>query len=328
MKTKEKDILDIATDEPQLRVTSLNQHGEEGALDDLIKGLFETNQQESLQDESLADKSFADKSLPDKSLKDKPAKTSLKSGKDPSSLIGLALKDVSTEMETGLGKQSTLQTFQSQEGIKTEKKVQLSGRKLTKKEKLAMQISSQKEQTILEIISNPKSGEPVKSQRDQRKRDKKSQAKREDAEEKASSICLDEESKLDSELGATKEEVKDSSIINKTGLQFVNGKIVTTGPTNNMQKNMDEFQKRQDFIDSGDHKLSALSFRQRDSCQRWTKDDTELFYKGLRIFNMQFDMISIFIFDGQRTHAQIRVSKHRHSIVHLAQFQLAQFYVA
>ena len=86
-----------------------------------------------------------------------------------------------------------------------------------------------------------------------------------------------------------------------------------------MQKNMDEFQKRQDFIDSGDHKLSALSFRQRDSCQRWTKDDTELFYKGLRIFNMQFDMISIFIFDGQRTHAQIRVSTRRHSIVLLAQ---------
>jgi len=46
----------------------------------------------------------------------------------------------------------------------------------------------------------------------------------------------------------------------------------------------------------------------RESCDRWTKDDINKFYKGLQLFGTDFGMIESSIFFGKRTRQQIKVS--------------------
>lgn len=58
-------------------------------------------------------------------------------------------------------------------------------------------------------------------------------------------------------------------------------------------------------------KSSSLSYMSRESCDRWTKEDLERFYRGLQLFGTDFGMIESSIFSGKRSRQQIKVSSLR-----------------
>ena len=162
-----------------------------------------------------------------------------------------------------------------------------------------MEVQSQ-HRTLIDIISDTKSGEPLKdkSTANTRKRDSKQAQK----SNKAAQIAL---SKPSSE--ELKEEIKSPATGTdgnmKPILKIVNGKTVVQNPqtmsTSKAIQNI-KTQMGPSVVQTKDKKMSSLDFKSRDSTDRWSKQDTEKFYMALQLMGTDFGLIET-LFEGKRT---------------------------
>lgn len=59
-------------------------------------------------------------------------------------------------------------------------------------------------------------------------------------------------------------------------------------------------------VEFGSNHVTSMSFKKREKSARWTEEDTELFYEGLRKFGTDFNMISTLFMD-KRSRKQIKL---------------------
>ena len=155
-------------------------------------------------------------------------------------------------------------------------------KRLTKKEKKIMESQSQN-RTLVDIISDTKSGQPLKSAKEKtekRKREKKAEVKTQEAREKAvlevnsSSLIKDESVTVpgaDSSAAAAPQALQPV-------VKIIDGKTVIQMPTTistskaiaNIKHSMGP-----SVVQNRDKKMSSLDFKTRDSTDRWSKRDTE-----------------------------------------------------
>ena len=159
-----------------------------------------------------------------------------------------------------------------------------------------MEVQSQ-HRTLVDIISDTKSGEPLKgkSTANTRKRDSKQAQK----SNKAAEIALSKPSREE-----LKEEIKSPATETmKPILKIVNGKTVVQNPqtmsTSKAIQNI-KTQMGPSVVQTKDKKMSSLDFKSRDSTDRWSKQDTEKFYMALQLMGTDFGLIET-LFEGKRT---------------------------
>ena len=91
---------------------------------------------------------------------------------------------------------------------------------------------------------------------------------------------------------------------NRPVLKFVNGKAVLQMPTlKTSEQALDEIKRQKGkhtVVHSGQKKISPFDHMTRDASDRWSKDDTQKFYKALQLMGTDFGMIET-LFEGKRT---------------------------
>ena len=160
--------------------------------------------------------------------------------------------------------------------------------------------SQSQHRTLVDIISDTKSGEPLASVKDEkkRKREIKAQGKQDQALQKATSQIKKQAS----------QEVKKEPEQKKPRLVLVNGKAVLEAPTiENTTTTIDKMTKQMGKVQASNQKMSSLNYTKHEKTDRWTKSDTQKFYIALQLFGTDFGLIET-LFDGERSRNQIKVS--------------------
>ena len=172
-------------------------------------------------------------------------------------------------------------------------------KKLNKKQMKIMQSQSQ-DRTLVDIISDTKSGTPINdlTQKPKKKRDAK-------ADQKTENVTL---ALITAEVEAVKEQAP--AVVMKPTVTVVNGKVIVQQPMTLTTSKAVESIKNQmgpSIVRNKDKKMSSLDYKARDSTDRWTKEDTLKFYKALQLMGTDFGLIES-LFKGSRTRNQIKVS--------------------
>ena len=87
---------------------------------------------------------------------------------------------------------------------------------------------------------------------------------------------------------------------------MINGKIEIEKPdiglinkqyTENLNKNLLPLEESEDL---NDKKISSLSFKKVNHCNKWKEEDTFIFYKAIEIFGLDFSFLEIVLFPRTR----------------------------
>ncbi len=87
---------------------------------------------------------------------------------------------------------------------------------------------------------------------------------------------------------------------------MINGKIEIEKPdiglinkqyTENLKKNLLPLEESEDL---NDKKISSLSFKKVNHCNKWKEEDTFIFYKAIEIFGLDFSFLEIVLFPRTR----------------------------
>ena len=70
-------------------------------------------------------------------------------------------------------------------------------------------------------------------------------------------------------------------------------------------------------VRDNDKRRSALDYKKRDATDRWSKEDTNKFYKALQLIGTDFGLIES-LFEGKRSRNQIKVSQTQNPETHFS----------
>ena len=85
-------------------------------------------------------------------------------------------------------------------------------------------------------------------------------------------------------------------------VKVVDGKIVVNKDSLYATRDVEEH--KMDIVTESSEKLTSSSFRKRTSNERWSLEETELFYKALSMCGTDFSMVAHFF--PKKTRAQIK----------------------
>ena len=88
---------------------------------------------------------------------------------------------------------------------------------------------------------------------------------------------------------------------------MINGKISIEKPdiglinkqyTENLKKNLLPLEESEDDINQ--KKISSLSYKKINHCNKWKEEETNLFYKAIEVFGLDFSFLEIVLFPRTR----------------------------